>query len=100
MIAEMLILLPLVFKKGGGNGLIGPPYESKPPYVHTGVAIKDNPNSPSNMASGYGQGLVGQIETISQSFTIPTFDYTTAYIEGAKGLPTESIEMKLKGGRL
>jgi len=52
------------------------------------------------MASGYGQGLVGQIETISQSFTIPTFDYTTAYIEGAKGYEPESIEMKIKTGRL
>jgi len=94
MIAEMLILLPLVFKKGGGNGDIGPV------YVNTTPAIKDNPNSPSNMASGYGQGLVGQIETISQSFTIPTFDYTTAYIEGAKGYEPESIEMKIKTGRL
>jgi hypothetical protein len=92
MIAEMLILLPLVFKKGGGNGFV------KPPYVHTGVAIRDNPNSPSNMASGLFE--VGQIETISQSFTLPSFDYTTAYLEGAKGYEPESIEMKIKTGRL
>jgi hypothetical protein len=98
MIAEMLILLPLVFKKGGGNGFVGPPYEAKPPYVHTAVAIRDNPNSPSNMASGLFE--VGPIETISQSFTLPSFDYTTAYLEGAKGYEPESIEMKIKTGRL
>ena len=39
-------------------------------------------------------------KTFSQPLIIPTFDYTTAYIEGAKGYELESIEMKLKGGRL
>ena len=87
MIAELLILLPLVFEKGGGNGVSRP------------VAVTQTKGSTSNLA-GSDLFKLGKIETISQSFTIPTFDYTTAYIEGAKGYEPESIHDKLKGGRL
>jgi len=87
MIAEMLILLPLVFKKGGGNGVVST------------YGVTQTEGSTSNLA-GNDLFKLGKIETISQSFELPPIDYTTAYIEAGKGLPTESIHDKLKGGRL
>ena len=88
MIAEMLILLPLVFKKGGGNGVVST------------YGVTQTEGSTSNLA-GNDLFKLGKIETITQPVIIPSdFDYTTAYIEGAKGYEPEDIKMKLKGGRL
>tara|TARA_R110002051_G_C8588935_1_gene478473 strand:- start:86 stop:346 length:261 start_codon:yes stop_codon:yes gene_type:complete len=86
MIAELLIFLPLALKKGGGNGVVST------------YGVTQTEGSTSNLA-GNDLFKLGKIETISQPLIIPTFDYTTAYIEGATGKP-ESIHDKLKGGRL
>jgi len=88
MIAEMLILLPLVFKKGGGNGVVST------------YGVTQTEGSTSNLG-GNDLFTLGIIETITQPVIIPSdYDYTTGYIEGAEGYELEDIEMKIKGGRL
>jgi len=88
MIAEMLILVPLAFKKGGGND-VGSTY-----------GVTQTEGSTANLGAGNWFKL-GKIETIPQSFELP-IDYTTAtdlYLEGKTGV-SESMHNKLKGGRL
>ena len=87
MIAEMLILLPLVFKKGGGNGVVST------------YGVEQTGGSTANLG-GNDLFTLGEITTITQPLIIPTdLNYAEGYLEGATG-ELESIHDKLKGGRL
>jgi len=72
MIAELLILLPLAFEKGGGNGNFGP-------------AVRQTTGSDANLAAGIFQMKpvdYSQYETLPQSFQLDLTNYvppTTVY---------------------